>query len=248
MVETWNSINGHTLARNVTRPTLTPFLPDPAKATGVAVIVAPGGGFVSLAMDIEGWDVARWLADHGVAAFVLKYRVIPSPADPVELRRWEAGRRDARGAGEIPVFQPAADDAAEAVRLVRARAAEWRVDPGRVGLIGFSAGAMSTLAVVRQAPAEARPAFVGMIYGPLTRVPLPSNPPPLFTALAANDPLFGNSDFGLVRAWREAGSRAELHLYQTGDHGFGMMKNGTTTELWPDQFLAWLKLNRIVRE
>jgi acetyl esterase/lipase len=247
--ETWNSILGHTLARNVTQPTLTPFLPDPAKATGAAVIVAPGGGFVSLAMDIEGWDVARWLADHGVAAFVLKYRVTPSPADPVALRQWEAARNAAPRTRDPldRTFAPAIEDGLAAMRLVRGRASQFGVDPARVGMVGFSAGAMTTLKVALADQVDARPAFIGVIYGPMNAVQAPANPPPLFTAIAANDPLFGDSDFGILKSWRAAGSQAELHVYQTGDHGFGMIKNGTTTELWPEEFMAWLKLNRIVR-
>lgn len=243
--EQWNRIFGERVVRNVTRPTLTPFLPDPAKATGAAVIVAPGGAFMMLAMDNEGWPVARWLADHGIAAFVLKYRLDPTPADPegflrVAGERFAAGAK--AGADKVPPLQQplATADGQQALRLVRARAKQWGVDPGRVGMLGFSAGAMATLAVTLADRPDARPDFVGLIYGPMNSVTVPAGAPPLFTALAADDPLFGGSGFGLVEAWRAAKRPVELHYYQSGDHGFGMRRKDGTSALWIDQFHAWL--------
>jgi acetyl esterase/lipase len=253
--EAWGSVNGAILVRNVTVPTLTPFLPDPAKATGAAVIVAPGGGFVSLAINYEGWDAARWLADHGVAAFVLKYRLTPSPDSWVELRKWEAVRNEELFSGKIEPFPPSIQDAVQAIRLVRSRAHSFGIDPDKIGMLGFSAGAIATFAVALQNEEGARPSFIGVIYppqdsnqvyGPKDPIRPPSNAPPMFDALAADDILFGKTSFGIVQAWRAAGAKVELHYYQAGNHGFGMNKNGTTTELWPEEFLAWLKLNQFV--
>ncbi len=93
---------------------------------------------------------------------------------------------------------------------------------------------------------EAHPAFIGLIYGPMGAVKVPADAPPLFVALAADDPLFGHAGIGLLDNWHQAGRPAELHLYQRAGHGFGRGRPGTTTELWPDEFLSWLKLNGVL--
>ena len=231
------------IVRNVGEPTITPVLPDPAKATGAAVVVAPGGAFLSLSMDSEGYEVARRLADQGIAAFVLKYRLNPTPADDkafmgVVAQRMGAAIRDRATAG---ISEPRAYvDALQALKLVREGAAKWRVDPARVGIIGFSAGAMTALQSVLTGEGAARPAFVGYIYGPMLPVDVPQGAPPLFAALAMDDPLFGKQSFGVVDAWRKAGSPVELHAYERGDHGFGVGKPGTTSVGVMNQFRLWL--------
>src|SRR5690606_13373825 len=186
-------------SRNVTEATLTPFLPDPAKATGAAVIVAPGGGFRSLSMENEGWDVARALADRGVAAFVLKYRLNQTPADldgfAQSIRDMLAGPRPPRDPGSsesATMLAPQLADSRAAFALVRSRAGEWNVDPDRIGMIGFSAGAMLTM-VTALSGEDARPAFIGNIYGPIGSLDVPADAPPLFVALAADDGLFSNA-------------------------------------------------------
>jgi len=247
--EAWHRQYGSVFARNVSAATLTPFLPDPAKATGTAVIVAPGGGFRSLSMQNEGWDVARALADRGVAAFVLKYRLEPTPAD------LDGFARSMRGMLSVPVpahpLDPAASvaqlgpqiaDARAAFALVRRRATEWGVDPQRIGMVGFSAGAMLTLATVL-AGEDARPAFVGNIYGPLARLDVPADAPPLFVAIAADDGLFADGGFGLIERWRAARRPVEFHLYEQGGHGFGMYAKPTTSTGWFDAFVAWMKMH-----
>lgn len=244
-------IMGNPVVRNVTVPTITPFLPDPEKATGAAVLVAPGGAFMQLAMDHEGWGVARWLADRGIAAFVLKYRVQPTAEDGAEFMRQgqariqEAAEAAISGAAP-PVFEPAVADAHSALRALRERASEWNIDPDRIGMIGFSAGAMLTLELSRSEDAERRPTFSGMIYGPMSAASVPAGAPPLFAAIAADDPLFAISGFGLIESWRNAGSTAELHVYQAGGHGFGMVQTGTTAQLWPGQFFAWMESNGLL--
>ncbi len=125
--------------RNVVNPTLTPVLPDPAKATGVAVIVAPGGGFRGLAIDHEGFQVARWLADRGIAAFVLKYRLVPTPRDATTYMQSvmaEIGKRPPEEVFRDPTPE-ALEDAQAAIRLVRQRSAEWNIAPGKLGFVGF---------------------------------------------------------------------------------------------------------------
>lgn len=231
-------------ARNVSIPTITPVLPDPAKATGAAVVVAPGGAFVSLSMDGEGLKVAHWLADHGIAAFVLKYRLNPSPADTGAFMAMIGKRMsDAIALGDAApaVGEPRAyQDALQALKLVRAGGAKWHVDPARVGIIGFSAGAMTALQSVLIGQGDARPTFVGYVYGPMVPVAVPAGAPPLFAALALDDPLFGHQGFGIVQAWQKAGVPVELHAYERGDHGFGTGHPGTTSTLVMEEFRLWL--------
>jgi acetyl esterase/lipase len=240
--ESWHSQYGSVFARNVTVATLTPFLPDPAKASGAAVIVAPGGGFRTLSMNNEGWDVAKALADKGVAAFVLKYRLRQTPADLAEFARPAPGP----GPGLSMDLTTQIADARAAFALVRSRAKAWRVDPNRIGMAGFSAGAMLTMATALQAQ-DARPAFIANIYGPLAPLKVPAamsaDLPPLFVALAADDPLFGNSGFGLIDSWRAAKRPVEFHLYEQGGHGFGMYKKTTTSTGWFDDFARWLGMH-----
>jgi acetyl esterase/lipase len=249
VAESWHRQYGSLFARNVTRATLTPVLPDPAKASGAAVIVAPGGGFRTLSMSNEGWDVARALADRGIAAFVLKYRLNQTPADMAAFDQamrtmFAAAARPERpppGAAAA-TLAPQIADARAAFALIRARAATFGVDPDRIGMIGFSAGAMLTMATTLTAP-DARPAFIANIYGPLAPVAVPADAPPLFVALAADDPLFGDTGFGLVEGWKRARRPVEFHLYERGGHGFGMYAKDTTSTGWFDAFARWLAMN-----
>ena len=234
--EAWHSQYGSLFARNVTVATLTPFLPDPAKASGAAVIVAPGGGFRTLSMNNEGWDVAKALAEKGVAAFVLKYRLQQTPQDLAEFAR------PAASSGLPENLAPQIADARAAFALVHARAKAWKVDPDRIGMAGFSAGAMLTMATALQSQG-AKPAFIANIYGPLAPLKVPLDAPPLFVALAADDPLFGNSGFGLIDSWRAAKRPVEFHLYEQGGHGFGMYKKTTTSTGWFDDFARWLGMH-----
>lgn len=243
-VELWDEIMGERVARNVTRPTLTPFLPAAAKATGAAVIVAPGGAYYMLSLDNEGYPVARALAERGIAAFVLKYRLDSTPADERQFEALAGARFAAAakaGADKVaPIRQPlAVSDAVAALALVRSRATAWHIDPQRVGMLGFSAGAMTVLDATLQHAAP-RPDFSGLIYGPMTAVGAPAPLPPLFLALAADDPLFGSSGFGIVDSWKQAGAPVELHYYEKGGHGFGSHHQGTSSDHWLEQFVQWL--------
>ncbi|TFI57700.1 alpha/beta hydrolase [Sphingomonas parva] len=246
--ESWHSQYGSVFARNVTVATLTPFLPQPGKATGTAVIVAPGGGFRTLSMENEGWGVARALAARGVAAFVLKYRLNQTPADMAGFERemaamFSGAARPARPSPEqaAAALAPQLADARAAFALVRGRAAEWKIDPQRVGMLGFSAGAMLTMAATLDG--EAKPAFIGDIYGPLSPVTVPADAPPLFVALAADDPLFASQGFGLIESWRAAKRPVEFHFYEQGGHGFGMYPKETTSTGWFDAFARWMAMH-----
>ncbi len=247
--EAWHSQYGSVFARNVTVATLTPFLPDPAKATGTAVIVAPGGGFRSLSMENEGWQVAQALADRGVAAFVLKYRLNQTPPDldgfGKSIREMLSGpppKHRIDPMSSIANLGPQIADARAAFALVRSRADEWNIDPDRIGMVGFSAGAMLTIATTI-AGEDAKPAFIGDIYGPLAPLDVPADAPPLFVALAADDGLFAGSGFGLIESWRAAGRPVEFHFYEQGGHGFGMYPKSTTSTEWFHNFTSWMKMH-----
>ena len=245
--EAWHRQYGSVFARNVTVATLTPFLPVKGKGTGAAVIVAPGGGFRTLSMNNEGWDVAKALAARGVAAFVLKYRLNPTPVSMPEfeadMARMFSGRPRPQGQQDPAVaLAPQIADARAAFALVRARARQWEVDTDRIGMIGFSAGAMLTLSTALHGQ-DAKPAFIANIYGPLTALTVPADAPPLFIALAADDPFFANAGFGLVDSWKSAKRPVEFHLYEQGGHGFGMYPKTTTSTGWFDSFTRWLGMH-----
>lgn len=255
--EAWHSQYGSKFARNVTVATLRPFLPDSSKASGGAVIVAPGGGFRTLSMENEGWNVARALAARGVAAFVLKYRLNQTPANLEEFARPPAPRPAPAPGGAPPAPRPSPGDMAAriapqiadanaAFALVRANAQKWHVDPDRIGMIGFSAGAALTMATTLYSR-DAKPAFIGNIYGPLSGVDVPPDAPPLFAAVAADDPIFGLSNFGLIENWRKAHRPVEFHYYEQGGHGFGMYPKETTSTGWFDAFVKWIGMHGYLR-
>ena len=252
--------NGREIAilRNVSRPTLTVFRPDPAKANGVGVIVCPGGGWRILAIEHEGLDVAHWLTERGYTAFLLKYRVMPTPVDPAEFAKaseaMSASLSAPRPAAKAPrrlgdlmrdaqtprAREAAAADGRGALALVRERAAEWGVKPDRIGMIGFSAGAFLTADVAMESGGEPL-AFVAPIYGGETGGrPVPENAPPLFTVIAGDDRLLFKVVEGLYADWSNADRPAELHIFTRGGHGFGMARLGLPVDRWIDLFEAWL--------
>lgn len=246
--EIWFGTPGNMSVRNSVTASLLPVLPDAARATGAAAIVAPGGGFLTLSWDHEGMKVARTLADRGIAAFVLKYRLEPTPRDWAAFGKVMNARmvnwigKPGEGLGIItPDF--AIQDGIAALKLARARSAQWNVDPARVGMIGFSAGARATLRVVLDAPAADRPAFAAMIYPPMESVEVPRDAPPAFVAMATDDPLSGRAGYGLIQSWIVARRPIEFHAFQKGGHGFGLGVWGTTSEGWIDGLIRWLRLN-----
>lgn len=250
--ETWFRQWGDPMARNITIATLTPFLPKPGKANGAAVIVAPGGGFRWLSMGNEGWEVAQALADKGIAAFVLKYRLFPTPESLDGFREsmnrtFAAATPSASSNGIVPAARPAMDlsnqlqDAEAAYALIVKRAKEWGVDTARLGMIGFSAGAGLTMhATLHSKTIELD--FIGPIYGGMGPVEVPKNAPPMFNVIATDDFLF-RGQFGVVDSWFKAGRPVEFHLYQNGGHGFGLGNPGRTSNRWFDAFIHWLDIN-----
>ncbi len=243
--EIWRDFGTERWATNVTTPTLLPVLPDDPEATRAAVLVIPGGGFQFVSMDNEGYPIAEWLAEQGVAAFVLKYRTMTTP-DTAEgfAEHMRILWAPQPGDPQIDVTQGiplAVADAQAALKLMRNRSEEWGFDSDKIGALGFSAGAITALAMTSLDAEEApKPDFLGYIYGPMTAVEVPPNAPPMFAALAADDTLFAGQGFGLVEAWQAAGVPVELHYYQSGGHGFGSYKRGVPADDWFDQFTRWM--------
>jgi acetyl esterase/lipase len=239
--------------RNVTRPALIPYLADPAVANGTAMIVCPGGAFHGLAIYHEGHDVARWLQERGVSAFVLKYRVVRTPDSSEEFAKQigemrslafeESERRIEEATREVRPLAVA--DGLQAVRVVRERAPEWGIRSDRIGMMGFSAGGFVAARVALDYDANSRPDHVGVIYGALVKdVVVPADAPPLFMALTNNDEVAVEPSLQLYSAWRRSGHPAELHIYAQGDHGFGMIEQGLPVDSWADRFWAWLQSSR----
>ncbi len=230
--------------RNVTRPTLTAYLPDPARATGTAVVVCPGGAFLFLAIAHEGTQVASWLVERGIAAFLLKYRVAHTPEDPAEFEEFRQNRQARRESMRDVIAQArefGIADARRAMTIVRERAAEWNVDRQRIGIIGFSAGGAITSGIALSHDEASRPAFAAPIYGaPWEDVGVPSDAPPLFLAFASDDDMAVRNGLPLYTKWREAGHPVELHVFAQGGHGFGMLKNNLPSDHWIDLFGNWL--------
>lgn len=242
------------LVRNVTQPTLTVFLPNASTATGTAVVVCPGGGFHFLSWDSEGTEVARWLAAHGVAAFVLKYRLVDTGATAEDFRNaltamfnsmhspGRPGTGPALSESMRKVMPLAIADGREAVKVVRQRASEWNVAPDRIGIMGFSAGGIVTMGVVTEHDAASRPNFAAAIYGAGIAAGeiLPSDAIPLFILCANDDAIASAGSVATYSNWKAAGCPVELHVYAKGGHGFGMNKQGLPSDHWIDRFGDWL--------
>jgi endo-1,4-beta-xylanase len=226
---------------NIHNPSLTPFLPAKGKATGCAVIIAPGGGHMFHTIDREGYDLGKWLADHGVAAFVLKYR----------LQRDQATPAGAPQPYKVEIHALA--DANRAIRLIRAHATEWNVNPAHVGILGFSAGGeVAILAALHSDAGKAdaidpverqssRPDFFAPIYpgGLRADLAVSKDTPPAFL-LCATDDRMPDQLTAFFNNLRKAGVNAELHIYNSGGHGFGVRERPIAVTAWPSRFIEWL--------
>ena len=242
---------------NVTQPTLTVYAPN-GKSTGAAVVVFPGGGFAALAIDLEGTEVCHWLTSNGITCVLVKYRVPGVPYD------WHSDSYP----DNLALSVPSLEDAQRAIRLARFHAAEWHIDPHRVGVIGFSAGGYLVAetsteyrrhlykpvdAADRQ---SARPDFAMAIYpghldlhGKLNpNVPVTAKTPPTFLVQAEDDHPDGvNQSLVYYAALKKAGVPAEMHLYAHGGHAFGLRPTPFPITHWPRLAETWLHTIGIVK-
>jgi acetyl esterase/lipase len=231
---------------NVHNPTVTPYVPEEDKATGTAVIICPGGGHSKLCLGHEGYALAEWFRDHGIAAFVLKYRL-------------------AREKGSTYTIQDhAMADARRAIRLIRSRAGEWHLQPDRIGILGFSAGGeLAAFAAMKNDPGQkdatdpieqqsSRPDFQALIYpGTSGLFNAEKGMPPLFIAAGYSD----RSDISegmatLYLKYKAADVKAELHIYANAGHGFGYKPDAkpNAAARWPVRFTEWLTDSGLLKE
>jgi acetyl esterase/lipase len=258
-VEYVMSPSGMKGVRNVAKPAITVYLPPADKSLGTSVVVAPGGAFRMLSWEFEGTMVADWLQQHGVAAFVLKYRLTDTGTDEEFAQSQARGRGAGRGAGaparggepagQNEIRAMAAADGLQAIKVVRQRAAEWRLDPNKIGIMGFSAGGYVAVEAALQHTPETRPDFVASIYGCCivpSEIKLPGDAPPIFFLHAYNDPVSASSP-ALFLAWKAADKPAELHTYAAGGHGFGMLKHDLPSDTWIERFGDWLRYQKLMK-
>ena len=236
---------------NVTTPTLTACLPDPAKATGTAVIIAPGGGFIFLGTDTH--EIVEWLAARGIAGFVLKYRTAPLEGENDAQLRQAGGARFGVQLGNHALIAEDGKygiaDGIQAIKVVREHAAEWGLSPDRIVFMGFSAGGMITEYTAVQPDVSAGPNYAAPIYGaPFPDVPpIPKGLPPFFMEMAQDDMLAGPQIVAFYDALKAAGYKPEFHIYEHGGHGWSMRKQGTTSDHWIDEFYWWLEAHGLTK-
>jgi acetyl esterase/lipase len=222
-------------------PSIYVFLPPKESANGAAVVIAPGGGHSQLVIDKEGWDIADWLNRNGIAGIVLKYRL--------------ARAKDSR----YTVADHALADAARAMRTIRYHAAEWGIDPARIGFAGFSAGGeVAALMETRfdrgnDSAADpidrvsSRPDFAVVVYpgfkpGTIT---VPKDAPPTFLVCADNDRSHVVTTVNLYLDLEKQGVSSEMHIYAAGGHGFGMKQSNLPVATWPDRLKQWFADRKI---
>jgi acetyl esterase/lipase len=229
---------------NVVAPALIPVLPAAGTANGAAVVIAPGGGYHVLSIQSEGLEVADRLAAHGIAAFVLTYRLVPCDGDAAaEMARKVGADLQAMLDDMLSVAPLAAADAEAAMRLVRDRAGDFGIDAGRVGFMGFSAGGNVTVRVAHTTDPAAQPDFLAPIYATLRGIELTTPPEgsgPMFVVAATDDELgLARDSIELYEMWRRGRLPVEVHMYARGGHGFGMRTQHLPSDSWIDRFLDW---------
>ena len=261
--ENWNwheqedstSLPGDPLAYNIVQPVLLffPAAPDPKGGgnnsggiSGSSVIICPGGSFCYLHIKTEGTDVAKWLNQKGISAFVLKYRVVHSETTHPMQEKTDRSKDTANAHRLLaPLLPMAIADGKQAIAYVRQHAAELGVSPNRIGIMGFSAGGALASASCYDSTPASRPDFVAPIYAyvpPFLPATAPKNAPPLFIAAATDDDYhLVPMSIALYEKWLTAGLSAEIHIYSKGGHGFGMNRQNQPSDTWIDRFGDWLK-------
>ncbi len=252
--ESWNyeekefaPVPNNRMLFNVTEPTLTIYPAAAGKSNGSSIIIAPGGAFHILSIDSEGHDVAKFLSERGMTAFVLTYRVVKTNGSN-PFQELIPLMNDFKKLNEInaPVVEMATQDGIEAIKYVKSHAIQLGIDPNKMGFMGFSAGGTLTMNVLLTAPQALKPNFIAPIYhyaDAVTGKEMPYASTPAFIAVAADDNLgFAPHSIRLFERWTAAKHPSELHVYENGSHGFGMHKKNTSSDQWIHDFENWLRI------
>lgn len=229
---------------NVSEPRM--YVYKPAQPNGTAVVICPGGGLYALSIDSEGRDVAKWLADRGVTAFVLKYRLVPTVDDATI----EIGQDPNVIPKAKKMLSASVSDALNGIEYVRNNSVKYGLDKDKIGLIGFSAGGAVTMGATYTYTDKNKPNFIGPVYAwmdVLSFQEVREDAPPLFVVCASDDPLnLAPASVKLYQQWLNASKPAELHMYYKGGHGFGMKKQNLPSDNWIDRFGEWLATNGLM--
>jgi acetyl esterase/lipase len=234
---------------NVSTPTLEVFLPE--KPNGTSVIIAPGGGLYALSINSEGSDVAKWLNDKGITAFVLQYRLVPSGADGVKEISDLGASDPAMLLKKVSEVLPySVQDGLNAIAYVREKSDRFGIDPHKIGFMGFSAGGAVTMGVAYTYELANRPDFLVPVY-PWTTVqpvqPVPADAPPMLVICATDDPLgLADGSIELYSSWHKSGKSVGLHMYSKGGHGFGMKVQGLPSDHWIERFYDWALAQQLI--
>lgn len=244
-IQYWEEYDVHMIT-NISVPELVYYKSEKGKANTSAVVICPGGAFHGLNMEKEGNPVAKWLAENGVAAFVLKYRLIPTEGDALSefVEKNEKKIREV----ELQKFRPIAiSDGISAIDYIRDHSSSLGIDRNKIGIIGFSAGGTVAMGTVFQESGTSRPDFVAPIYPNLTPfydMEIPKDAPPLFVCAASDDNYNTVPDcINIYNRWFEKGLSAEIHIYSTGGHDFGFRKDGNHINSWIERLGDWLTIN-----
>ena len=227
--------------KNVHNPSITAYLPEKGKANGVGVLIFPGGGHRLLVIDAEGTEAAEFFNKHGIAAFVLKYRLVPTGEDGVKEITDEGASNPQKIVERVaPVLPLSIADGLTAIAHVRTNASQWDLDPQKIGFMGFSAGGAVTMGIVYNYTFSNRPNFIVPVYPWTTVMPIqkaPENAPPMLVICASDDPLgLAAGSIELYASWLKAGKIAGLHMYSKGGHGFGMKQQNLPSDTWIERF------------
>ena len=242
--EYYSQIWQNQVVTNVSVPSIQVFRPEAGKANGTSVIVAPGGGLFALSIKSEGTDVAHWLNEKGITAFVLKYRLVPTGQDGVkEISELGANNPQGIEMKVAPVLPLSIKDGLSAISYVRSHAEELGVATDRIGFMGFSAGGAVTMGVTFNYEKENKPNFIVPVYAWMSVVgpyKVPEDAPPMLAICATDDPLdLAAESVKLYSNWTRAKKPAGLHMYSKGGHGFGMKKQGLPSDHWIERFYEW---------
>ena len=232
---------------NVAKPTMEVYRPSGVEPNGTGIIIAPGGGLYALSINSEGKDVARWLNQKGITAFVLKYRLVPTGED---------GVKEVSEVGEkiyekiAPILPLSIQDGLNAVAYVRENAEALGIKSDKIGFMGFSAGGAVTMGVAFNAGAENTPNFLVPVYPWMTVLgdyEVPEELLPMAVVCASDDPLLlAPESVKLYSAWQDEGNPTELHMYAKGGHGFGMRKQNLPSDTWLARVYEWAVAEKLV--